>query len=277
MIQKLAILLTCHNRREKTLICLRSLYNCYLPDNYIFDVFLVDDGSTDGTSEAVKETYPSVNVISGSGNLYWNRGMFLAWETAAKASEYDFYLWLNDDTFLFNTAIQQLIRCSQQTKNKQIIVGATQSALDNAITYSGFLKQKKIVEPSGTLQHCDYFNGNIVLIPSKVYNLLGNLDNHFQHALGDFDYGLRAAKKNILSKVAPLCLGKCEAHLFDPSWRNQSVPLYKRFHHLYSPTGCNPFEIFIYDKRHNGLLLAIFHFFTIHYLTFFPWIWKREK
>jgi GT2 family glycosyltransferase len=74
----IAVLLTCHNRRDKTITCLDSLYNCLLPSDFQLDVFLVDDGSSDGTSKAVSEKFPSVNVIQGNGNLFWNQGMRLA-------------------------------------------------------------------------------------------------------------------------------------------------------------------------------------------------------
>ena len=52
---KIATLLTCHNRKEKTLKCLNSITAQHIPKQVgKIDVFLVDDGSTDGTSEAVK-------------------------------------------------------------------------------------------------------------------------------------------------------------------------------------------------------------------------------
>jgi GT2 family glycosyltransferase len=73
--QYIAILITCYNRKEKTLSCLAALFNCIVPDGYGFDVFLVDDGSTDGTSDAIKEGFTQVNIIQGNGNLFWNRGM----------------------------------------------------------------------------------------------------------------------------------------------------------------------------------------------------------
>ena len=82
-IMKIAILMTCHNRRETTLRCLESLAleKRVGVGQWKIDVFLVDDGSTDGTDEAVKATFPKVNVIRGTGNLYWAKGMELAWKT----------------------------------------------------------------------------------------------------------------------------------------------------------------------------------------------------
>ena len=94
---KISVLLTCHNRKEKTLICLRKLFEQDVR-NVEFDVFLVDDGCTDGTAEAVREEFPKIHIIQGDGSLFWNRGMCLAWEEARKNGAHDAVLWLNDDT-----------------------------------------------------------------------------------------------------------------------------------------------------------------------------------
>ena len=57
---KIAVLLTCFNRRDYTLSCLKSLftaqkcYNEYGKDKLNLEVFLVDDGSKDGTSDAIR-------------------------------------------------------------------------------------------------------------------------------------------------------------------------------------------------------------------------------
>lgn len=91
------------------------------------DVYLTDDGCTDGTPEAVRQQFPQVHIIHGDGNLFWNRGMYTAWQEAAK-KDYDFYLWLNDDTFVYPDMLSALLHASQQKENKAIIVGPTQSA-----------------------------------------------------------------------------------------------------------------------------------------------------
>lgn len=276
IINKIAVLITCHNRKEKTIACLKSLYNCQLPESYTFDTFLVDDGSTDGTSDAVKKEFSIVNVIAGNGQLFWNRGMILAWETAVLKNEFEFYLWLNDDTILFEDSLKILLEGANSMANERIIVGATRSESEEIVTYSGFNLKNKILTPNDTWQDCDYFNGNIVLVPNIVYKTVGLLDNTFSHAVGDIDYGLRAHKLGFSHSLAPRFLGICESHKTSPVWCNSSYPWYKRLQNLYSPLGNNAFEFFIFDRRHNGFFAAFFHFFTIHIRAVFPSLWRNK-
>ena len=79
----IAALITCHNRKSKTIACLERLFQQALPLGVLLKVYLVDDGSTDGTAEAVREKFPSVSVISADGSLFWCRGMRLAWKHAS--------------------------------------------------------------------------------------------------------------------------------------------------------------------------------------------------
>jgi GT2 family glycosyltransferase len=275
MIKKIAVLLTCHNRRVKTLQCLEALYAQQgLNDDFFIEVYLVDDASTDDTATAIQIQFPSVNIIQGDGNLFWNRGMHLAWQNAAAAKDFDYYLWLNDDTFLIDKAIEILMR---ETFENAIVCGTTQSLENHKATYGGFRKNPdRLVLPNGNFQECDYCNGNCVLITKKAYDLVGNLDPVFHHAVGDFDYSLRAKKLGVQLYVAPAFIGSCENHTELPKWRSPSVSLFKRVKSLYTASsGCYPPQFFIFDKRHNGLLLAIVHFFSIHLRALIPSLWKQ--
>ena len=69
-----AVLLTVFNRKEKTLKCLSRLFAQLPVEDLQIDVFLTDDGCTDGTAEAVENLFPSVHTLKGNGDLYWNRG-----------------------------------------------------------------------------------------------------------------------------------------------------------------------------------------------------------
>lgn len=270
----IAILLTCHNRREKTIGCLRSLNECTIPENHSLHIFLVDDGSSDGTSEAVKSEFPEVNLIKGNGQLYWNRGMHLAWDTAAKADHFDFFLWLNDDVLLFNDAIIGLLDAAKD-KNA-IICGTMRSKNQPVATYGGRNLNGQLITPNGAPQICNAINGNLVLVPKNVYRVIGNLDPLFPHTMGDFDYGFRAKKKGISCYIASDYSGYCEKNALPPQWCLPEVPFSKRLKVLYSPLGnSHPWYYFQFEKRHYGILIAMKHFLTIHLRLIYPSLWKN--
>lgn len=281
MNQRTAVLITCHNRCDKTIACLDALFKSKLNPQFLFEVFLVDDGSIDGTDILVKKHFASVNVINGNGKLYWNRGMLLAWETAVKAQDFDFFLWLNDDTILHYNAFNLMLSQALIWDKKRIIVGTTCSVHSGKFTYGGYRFYNDELIPNGTWQDCDYFNGNIVLIPNFIFQKVGFLDKRFRHALGDFDFGMRARKLGYVHLSSPEYFGICERHEKEPQWRNPDLSLKKRFKNLYSPLGKNPMEAFISDHRHHGILNAIYHFITLHIRVLVPQLWtffeKKKK
>ena len=271
---EIAVLITCFNRKEKTLKCLDCLYAQLPIEGYEVDVYLTNDGCTDGTPEVVSERYPKVHIINGDGNLYWNRGMYTAWKVAAETRDYDFYLWLNDDTLTYSHTLETLLDSSKSRDNKSIIVGTT-CATNNPsiITYGGRKINKGLLPASKNTIECDYFNGNIILIPKYVYQQIGMNDPRFRHALGDFDYGMRASKLGIKSIIAPNILGECDEHESLPTWCNPQKPFNKRWQAFRTPLGHDPEEFFIYEFRHHGLTMACFHYLTNHLRVICPYLW----
>ena len=274
MIKSIAVLLTVHNRKCETIKCLDTLYGCELPEGYSFNVYLVDDGSTDGTTAAILERFPGkVNIIQGDGTLFWNRGMHLAWTEAVKDRVYDFYLWLNDDTFIYSDCIKRLLMESQIYDDKSIIVGSTCAVGNhNKITYGGWQNGKKIMKVNER-QWCDEINGNIVLIPRHVYNILGMNDPYFRHAAGDTDYGLRAKENGVGCYIGKGIFGECDLHERPTVWMDPSQPFRKRWNNFLSPLGNNPFEFFYFKKKHKGPLAACIIFCSMWTHFFLPWLW----
>jgi len=273
--RQIAVLLTCYNRKDKTIACLASLFNCSFPEGHSLDVFLVDDGSTDGTSEIVNSKYPSVHIIKGTGSLYWNRGMHMAWTTARETKNFDYYLWLNDDTLLLNKAIEELLICENIKKGKAIVCGAISSSITNKFTYGGRTKNGKEVNPNGELQNCYTINGNCVLVNKEICSKVGFLDSIFPHAIGDYDYGLRSIKKGFELITTRIFIGHCERNVLLPKWCYDNIPLSERWESLYSPLGnSHPKYFFIFEYKHYGIFLAVKHYITIHLRVLIPSLWK---
>ena len=69
----IAVILTCFNRKEKTVNCIRKLKAQENVEDIVF--LVVDDGSKDGTREAIEQLPYLVKILKGSGNFYWAGGM----------------------------------------------------------------------------------------------------------------------------------------------------------------------------------------------------------
>ena len=263
-IKKIAVLITCYNRCSITLSCLDSFSKAGIPSGISLDIFLVDDASTDDTAKKVSRKYPQINIIKGSGDLYWNRGMYTAWNKASKTFDYDFYLWLNDDTLLHENALEILLKTIIEVEVNSIIVGTICSMNNiNSITYGG-QDENGIITPNGVTKVCQNFNGNCVLIPKLVFETIGNLDFYFKHSFGDFEYGLRAKKAGFSSYVTPIPIGKCDRNLWPPSYLKTEIPLFKRFRILYSPLGFNPIESFYFNFKYKSIFFTMGVFLKLH-------------
>jgi GT2 family glycosyltransferase len=277
---KIAALITCHNRKDKTLLCLDTLNAQASEGGFDIKVYVVDSGSTDGTADAILKRYPEVNLISCDENIYWCGGMRLAWAEAMKGG-YDYYLWLNDDTMLYSNAIEILLDTSKKIDGssqvaRSIIVGSTCDPITKQRTYGGYVFNpwQIPVAPKDSRQVCHTMNGNIVLIPKDVFDSIGNISSKFTHAIGDIDYGLRATRKGFSIWLAPGFQGVCEAGR--PSlWTLSETPLAKRLRVLHSPKGLPPKEYMIFHKQHNKKwIIAVL---KLYLRAFSPRLWQNIK
>jgi GT2 family glycosyltransferase len=255
--------MTCHNRQANTLACLQALYKQVFLPNVEIQVYLVDDKSTDGTGKAVASNYPKVRVFEGSGNLFWCGGMRLAFAEAMK-SDYDYYLWLNDDTILYPQAINTLLATSQdltkQGYSKTVVVGSTQDAKTGLLSYGGLVRSSWwhplkfcLIKPGNEAQSCLTMNGNCVLFRREVVQAVGNLDSAFVHSTGDFDYGLRIQKHGGSVWLAPGYVGTCEYNaLRHQAWDEANLSLRQRWEKINQPKGLPLREWRIFAHRHAG-------------------------
>ena len=233
---RLAILMTCHNRVDTTVECLRRLFVAVARlDGWLCKVFLVDDGSTDGTEERVRADFPQVQVIKGDGTLYWAKGMALAWKTAAAERDWDAYLWLNDDAVLDDDALVQLMAVND---GESIVVGELRNDAGK-IVYG--------------LREGGRFTGNCVLVAKGAFGRLGPICGEYSHAWADSDYAMMAKREGI-DVVSAGVIGRAEGHPNRPSLKG--VPFSKRMRLLRNPKGWNLHDLWLYRRRNWGLCVA---------------------
>lgn len=277
---RLAVLMTCHNRVANTVECLESLVKqneC----GAAMDLILVDDCSTDGTASAITEAVPDAVIIQGDGNLFWCGGMRAAFAHAMQ-KQYDFFLWINDDTHLYEDALLRIFRTyadvSSQLDSTSIIVGSTCDRKLGTMTYGGWRQRAgklgsiswvKITPQAEHWTSCDTMNGNYVLIPRSVVEKVGNLDANFTHSMGDLDYGLRARAAGCQIVLAPGYYGTCSANDGAGLWTDDRLPLLVRWKKLLGPKGLPISEWMVFSRRHKG------KFWIIVWLSPYVMFWVK--
>lgn len=272
---RVAVILSCFNRRQKTLEAIGCVLAQSAAAHTMLDFFVTDDNSSDGTAEALLHLHPDIRLLKGNGKLFWNGGMRLAWSEAFKG-DYDFYLWLNDDTFLFPHTLQRLLdthaHCMAHHGQAGIVVGSTCD--DHGRTSYGGERQTSRLRPlrlttidaSVAIQSCDTFNGNCVLVSKHAADVLGNLDGRFVHAIGDTDYGLRAKRAGIAMWVMPGFAGRCiNDNRAGGSFTDPSLPLRLRMKQVMSPKGLPWKPWMVLCQRHCGPLWPAY------------WLWPYLK
>ena len=261
---RVAAVLAAYNRRDLTLACVRSLRGQQVPGVAV-DAFALDDASSDGTAAAIAEEFPEVTLLHGDGKLYWNGGMRRAF-AAAIAGDYDYYLWMNDDTELDDGALAVLLDTERQLRHHGhdtvIVAGSTRHPDTGELTYGGVVRphrwrpmRTELVEPGDTPRPCDTMNGNATLISRAVVRRVGNIDPAFVQQMGDFDYGLRARAAGCSVWIAPGTVGTCASH---PKRRPGEQALGDELRQLWSIKELTPRSWAIFCRRWAGRLWPLY-------------------
>lgn len=120
MTEKVYILLPVHNRKETT----RHFIECLRVQTYSnYHLILIDDGSTDGTTEMVLESLPGATVITGTGSWWWagslQRGF--DWLESHLPADTDFVLLINDDTTFANDYLECAVSVLRGFENAMLL------------------------------------------------------------------------------------------------------------------------------------------------------------
>jgi glycosyltransferase involved in cell wall biosynthesis len=189
------IVIPAHNRLATTLACLHRLrrqgvFGWAAP-------IVVDDGSTDGTGDAVRLEFPDLEVLRGNGNLFWTGATELGMRRAVERGA-EFVFWLNDDCEPQPGALAALLATARE--RHAVAGGVCALPRSGQAVYGGFKRGRRELEfisaAPGDVTACDALNGNLVCVPRAVIDAIGFPDGRrLPHASGDTDYTLRATER----------------------------------------------------------------------------------
>ncbi|GAB3032307.1 glycosyltransferase family 2 protein [Spirosoma pulveris] len=204
------IVIPVHNRRHYTIGCLACLSRQTITAQ---QVIVVDDGSTDGTSEQIRANFPTTIVLTGDGSLWWagatNLGIRYVLQTFSLNDD-DFILTLNDDTKVDPGYLASLLTAYQV--HKPCIVGSVSVDVKSPqeLLYAGtglnlcmpnienwantrFKNSYDLLKTTSPYLLSDSLPGRGMLIPHAVFDTIGHFDDQrFRHHMADLDFSIRA-------------------------------------------------------------------------------------
>lgn len=230
---KTALIIPVHNRRDTTLQGLRSLSKA----NRIgldVKIFVVDDGSTDGTSAAIRSEFPDVELVSGDGTLHYAGGTNRGIEAALRWNP-EFVVTMNDDSIFHEDFLVRLVETARRS-HKTIVgsllllwnephrvfqVGPRWISIKGGWTFTEYQSAFSVpTEPFDV----ECLVGNCVLFPAEAIKANGLMDEkNFSHGWGDAQYLMRMRKAGWRLVVDPRSRVWCEPNTYPPPLHAMSV------------------------------------------------------
>ena len=191
------------NQREDTTECLQSLREVEGPR---FCVFLVDNGSADGSPDQLESDFPEVFLIRNKENLGYAEGNNIGIRKALEA-DVKWILLLNNDTSVHPTFLEELYQAAQAHPEAGIL-GAKVVYYDRPDilwALGGKLQQpfgrikmfgrgELATLLSNQIEEFDHVPGAVMLVRAVVFKQIGLLDSEFFLNWEDAEFCLRAQK-----------------------------------------------------------------------------------
>lgn len=232
-IKKVEIVFPCFNRREITLQCLRSLSRIDKTGLGVH-VVVVDDGSTDGTGDAMRAEFPEVEIFNGDGNLWFTAGTNRGIEAALKHKP-DYVLCINDDEIFERNFLRQMVETAEA--NPRVVVGALLVLWDDMKTvfqvaprwktwrggWRHYTQQSIDTVPDEPFE-VGIIVGNCVLVPAAAIRECGLMDEKNFINFGDAEWTPRMKRLGWKLLIEPRAHVFCQPNaptkpLRELSWR----------------------------------------------------------
>jgi N-acetylglucosaminyl-diphospho-decaprenol L-rhamnosyltransferase len=217
----ITVIIISYNTRDMTVACIRSVLD--QADTVRLEIIVLDNASTDGSAEAIRENFPGIDFIASSENL----GFGLANNVAAMRAHGQRLLLLNPDTVILDHAIDRLNEFAMANPACRVWGGRTvfadgtlapASCWGDATLWSIFcfaagltrLKQSSLFNPEGyggwkrdTVRSVDIVTGCFLLIDRDLWQELRGFNPVFFMYGEDADLCLRARKLGARPTITP--------------------------------------------------------------------------
>jgi GT2 family glycosyltransferase len=229
---RVAIVAAVHNRRELTLLCLRSLSRIRKSE-FAVHIVIVDDGSTDGTTGAIRQHFPDVEVVAGDGSLYYTEGTNAGIRAALKHDP-KYVLIINDDSVFDQDFLHHLVDTAERYPRSVVgplllLWDEPHKLFQTSPVWRTFLggwrhwsQQTVWTVPDGAWK-VDVIVGNCVLVPTAAIKECGLMDSKHFPNFGDAEYTPRLRRAGWQPLIDPRARVFCQPNSTPARVRNLGV------------------------------------------------------
>lgn len=189
------IILPVHNRKNIT----EKFIKCLISQTFKeFRLILIDDGSTDGTSDMVLSYLRDTVIIKGCGNLWWAGSLQKGYEwIITNAKDDDVCVLINDDVEFENGFLrigyEYIIRNQKTLLLAQCYSKQTGKLLDAGV-YADLKKLK--FRPANSKEEINCLSTRGLFLKVRDFKEIGGFfPKLLPHYLSDYEFTIRAHKK----------------------------------------------------------------------------------
>jgi GT2 family glycosyltransferase len=166
---------------------LRKMIDSVLKSSVLVDIIIVDNASTDN-SVAIIEQYSQVQLIQNKVNLGFGKANNIGIK-AALQQQSDYIFLLNQDTWVFENTIKNLLQTAQSNLELGIVspihLAANEKDLDK--NFEIYLN-KKLTKTSADYDEVPFVNAAAWLVTKACFTKVGLFEPLFNHYGEDRDY-----------------------------------------------------------------------------------------
>lgn len=216
MNEKISIIIISYNSKEYVIDCIKSIiYTCY---DFIPEIIIVDNNSSDNTVEVVENLFPDVVIVRNKENYGYAKAINIGVENASG----DYIILSNADVVYRKESIQTLV--SHIVANTNSICGPQQifpdgnfqrsfgyfpsikRALFDLFGFTRFVQNSKKNEYEKGNQkpyQVEYIDGAILCTNKNIFNDLNGFDEDYFFYSEEVDFCYKAQMKGINRTIIP--------------------------------------------------------------------------